>query len=190
MKIAFLLNSISRTAGGVYEVCRRLGQTLAVRNEVEVLGIRDEFTNADLASWAPLQPRVFASTLPGNFGVAKGYAEELQRLNPALVHVHALWIYPSLAGYRWHRRTKRPLIYTAHGMLDPWAVQNSGWKKRLVRAGAFAALMTGSGSAVFGLFSERNSINRAMQTLRGEKVYRISLVGRARYRSLKARTTD
>ncbi len=133
MKIAFLLNSVSRNAGGLFDICRRLGQTLAERDEVQVLGVRDEFTAVDLAEWAPLKPVVFRPALPGSFGVAKGYAEELQRLDPTLVHVHALWIYPSLAGYRWHRRTKRPLIYTAHGMLDPWAVRNSGWKKQLVR---------------------------------------------------------
>ncbi len=99
-----------------------------------MLGVRDEFTEKDLAAWAPLKPLVFKPALPGNFGVAKGYAEALRRFDPSLAHVHALWIYPSLAGYRWHRRTKRPLIYTAHGMLDRWAVQNSGWKKRMVRA--------------------------------------------------------
>jgi 4-diphosphocytidyl-2-C-methyl-D-erythritol kinase len=57
-------------------------------------------------------------------------------------------------------------------------------KQRLVRSGAFAALMTGSGSAVYGLFNDRNSINRAMKKFRGEQAHRISLVGRARYRSL------
>jgi 4-diphosphocytidyl-2-C-methyl-D-erythritol kinase len=57
-------------------------------------------------------------------------------------------------------------------------------KKRLVRAGATAAMMTGSGSALFGLFPSRNGISAAMQSLGDEKVFRISLVSRARYRQI------
>ena len=57
-------------------------------------------------------------------------------------------------------------------------------KKRLLRAGATAAMMTGSGSALFGLFPDRHGISAAMQSLGDEKVFRISLVSRARYRQI------
>ncbi|MGA3015870.1 MAG: 4-(cytidine 5'-diphospho)-2-C-methyl-D-erythritol kinase [Bryobacteraceae bacterium] len=57
-------------------------------------------------------------------------------------------------------------------------------KKRLVRAGATAAMMTGSGSALFGLFPDRHGISAAMNSLGDEKVFRISLVSRARYRRI------
>lgn len=132
MKIAYLLGSVSRKAGGLFEICRRLAQTVANGNDVHVLGLEDEFTQLDLAAWLPLRPMTFRALLPGSFGYAPAYARQLESLAPDLVHVHGLWMYPSLCGYRWHQRTGRPLIYTAHGMLDPWAVQNSGWKKRLV----------------------------------------------------------
>ena len=57
-------------------------------------------------------------------------------------------------------------------------------KKRLVRAGATAALMTGSGSALFGLFGEGNGISRAIELLGDVETFPISLVGRGRYRAL------
>jgi 4-diphosphocytidyl-2-C-methyl-D-erythritol kinase len=57
-------------------------------------------------------------------------------------------------------------------------------KKRLVRAGASVALMTGSGSALFGLFPDCNGISRAIQLLGEVETFPISLVGRARYRAL------
>jgi 4-diphosphocytidyl-2-C-methyl-D-erythritol kinase len=57
-------------------------------------------------------------------------------------------------------------------------------KKRLVRAGATAALMTGSGSALFGLFPDRNGIFRAKELLGAVQTFPIWLVGRARYRAL------
>jgi 4-diphosphocytidyl-2-C-methyl-D-erythritol kinase len=57
-------------------------------------------------------------------------------------------------------------------------------KKRLVQAGATAALMTGSGSALFGLFPDGNGISRAKELLGAVQTFPISLVGRARYRAL------
>ncbi|MBZ5577340.1 MAG: 4-(cytidine 5'-diphospho)-2-C-methyl-D-erythritol kinase [Acidobacteriia bacterium] len=56
-------------------------------------------------------------------------------------------------------------------------------KKRLERAGASPALMSGSGSAVFGLFRTGDGVSRALAALERESTFRISLVSRARYRS-------
>jgi len=62
------------------------------------------------------------------------------------------------------------------------------WKKRLIRAGALTAMMTGSGSALFGLFRTAGEVSTALAELgeyaEDERTYRISLVGRARYRAL------
>ena len=134
MKIAYLLNSVSRKAGGLFEICKRLAQTTCREKEIVVLGMEDEFTKTDVIQWAPLRPTVFPPVFARSFGYALGYSQYLAEVCPAIAHVHGLWTYPSFAGYRWHRRTKRPLIYTAHGMLAPWALRNSAWKKRLVRA--------------------------------------------------------
>jgi 4-diphosphocytidyl-2-C-methyl-D-erythritol kinase len=58
------------------------------------------------------------------------------------------------------------------------------WKKRLKRAGALVALMTGSGSALFGLFETGRDAARAMDLLGNSgKTHRISLVSRERYRA-------
>jgi 4-diphosphocytidyl-2-C-methyl-D-erythritol kinase len=57
-------------------------------------------------------------------------------------------------------------------------------KRRLVRAGAAPAMMTGSGSALFGLFPDRAAVSRALDRFEGEKTFRISLVSRSRYRRM------
>jgi 4-diphosphocytidyl-2-C-methyl-D-erythritol kinase len=57
-------------------------------------------------------------------------------------------------------------------------------KRRLVRAGAAVALMTGSGSALFGLFPDGDGVSRAIELLGEVETFPISLVGRARYRAL------
>jgi 4-diphosphocytidyl-2-C-methyl-D-erythritol kinase len=66
--------------------------------------------------------------------------------------------------------------------------QLSALKRRLTKLGANPAMMTGSGSALFGLFRTREQIHRASQSFGNERVFPISLVSRARYRSLWWRT--
>src|ERR1700691_1853646 len=61
-------------------------------------------------------------------------------------------------------------------------------KQRLGQLGARPAMMTGSGSALFGLFRNREQVNRAAKSFTDERVFPITLVGRARYRSLWWRT--
>jgi 4-diphosphocytidyl-2-C-methyl-D-erythritol kinase len=57
-------------------------------------------------------------------------------------------------------------------------------KRRLLRAGASTAMMTGSGSAVFGLFKNGEEATRAVRSLDEVKAFRFSLVSRSRYRAL------
>ncbi|MFN7993595.1 MAG: 4-(cytidine 5'-diphospho)-2-C-methyl-D-erythritol kinase [Bryobacteraceae bacterium] len=62
--------------------------------------------------------------------------------------------------------------------------QLASLKQQLLNMGADPAMMTGSGSALFGLFRTREQIHRAVSSLGGERVFPISLVSRARYRRL------
>jgi 4-diphosphocytidyl-2-C-methyl-D-erythritol kinase len=57
-------------------------------------------------------------------------------------------------------------------------------KQRLIRLGANPAMMSGSGSSVFGIFDGLAQVNRAIQSFRKETFFPISLVSRVRYRSL------
>jgi 4-diphosphocytidyl-2C-methyl-D-erythritol kinase len=59
-------------------------------------------------------------------------------------------------------------------------------KAALIRAGAQAALLAGSGSAVFGFFDGGNAQERAIQTIEleaGWRVFPCRTVGRSQYRS-------
>lgn len=57
-------------------------------------------------------------------------------------------------------------------------------KRQLQRSGAAPALMTGSGSAVFGLFRTSSEVSSALAALEKENAFRISLVSRARYKGI------
>ncbi|MDQ6698688.1 MAG: 4-(cytidine 5'-diphospho)-2-C-methyl-D-erythritol kinase [Acidobacteriota bacterium] len=56
-------------------------------------------------------------------------------------------------------------------------------RSRLSALGAEPAMMTGSGSAIFGIFRSPDDIRRALESFKEEAIYPISFVSRARYRS-------
>jgi 4-diphosphocytidyl-2-C-methyl-D-erythritol kinase len=56
-------------------------------------------------------------------------------------------------------------------------------KAKLARSGARPALMSGSGSTIFGFFNNSETARRVVQSLSGENVYPVTLLTRARYRS-------
>jgi len=62
--------------------------------------------------------------------------------------------------------------------------QLAALKQLLVKLGANPAMMTGSGSAIFGLFRTREEIKRARKSFAAERVFPIKLVSRLSYRTI------
>lgn len=52
--------------------------------------------------------------------------------NSDIVHNHSVWMLPNSYSSRAAHRLGKPVVFTAHGTLEPWAVRHSGWKKKLV----------------------------------------------------------
>jgi len=132
MKLCCLTSSVSRLAGGLFEVTRRMAQTLSAQEsiDVQVLGLVDAHTAEDMPAWEPLVPHAFPVHGPRRFGYAHALGEEMKHINADIAHVQGLWMYPSVACLTWSRRTGRPYSIAPHGMLDTWALRNSWWKKR------------------------------------------------------------
>jgi len=124
---------MSRNAGGLFESVRRLHQSLAELPDlkVNILAARDERSGTDLPAWLPLKPRVYPVLGPRQFGYAPGLKGALCDGEHDIAHTHGIWMYPSVVVRDWHRRTGKPYLISPHGMLDPWAVHNSAWKKKL-----------------------------------------------------------
>jgi glycosyltransferase involved in cell wall biosynthesis len=135
MTIAFLTASVSHNAGGLYDAVRRLAVEQAALNgsSILVFGLEDLGTFKDLAGWQGLPVQTAAVLGPRSFGYAPQLLRSLAAAQPDLLHQHGLWMYPSVACCRWSTRTRKPYIVSPHGMLDPWALGNSAWKKRLAR---------------------------------------------------------
>lgn len=133
MKISFLCPTVSRTSGGIFEIERSLAQGLArlPGTELQIFGHSDEFSVQDSPSWHPLQPRHFAYAGPSSFRYSSRLRRAFLAVDADLAHLHALWTHNSIVMREWSQRWKRPYLITANGMLDPWAIRNSGWKKKI-----------------------------------------------------------
>ena len=60
MKVGFLVSSVSRKAGGLFQSVRGLAKAVASTNaDVRVFGIRDEQSAVDLQEWQPLSVQTF-----------------------------------------------------------------------------------------------------------------------------------
>jgi poly(glycerol-phosphate) alpha-glucosyltransferase len=132
MKTVCIMDSVSRANGGIYEAERRLQRTLQSKSgiAIDIVGLRDPMTDTDLAGWWPLAPRALPLIGPRAWGYASGFEEALLQSRADLGYVAGLWKYPAMAAQRWSHATRKPLIIAPHGMLEPWAVRHSGWKKK------------------------------------------------------------
>ena len=133
MNTVCIMDSVSRANGGIFEAERRLQQNLDAQKgiDVQVVGLRDAYTDSDREAWSPIIPTTLPVWGPHAFGFAPGFADALAETGADLGCVVGLWKFPSMAAQRWSSRTGKPLMVAPHGMLDRWALQNSGMKKKL-----------------------------------------------------------
>jgi len=135
MRVLSVLESVSRLDGGIFEaelaLQREMAQVPGVN--IDVVALRDEFTDEDASRWFPIKPRVGKCVGPRGFG----FSPELLRLMPREVDIGycaALWKYPAWAFLNWQKNAGKPAVVAPHGSLDVWALQNSKWKKRIAAA--------------------------------------------------------
>ena len=132
MKTLHLSVSLSRSAGGIFEiqlaVARHL-QSLAV--DVEVFGLVDDHWPLDAPRWGSIPTEAFATLGPRKFGYAPRLLQKMVESNADIAHLHYIWMFPSIAVSKWGGKTRRPYVVTPNGMLEPWALNNSAWKKKI-----------------------------------------------------------
>jgi len=132
MKVAHVVDSVSRNAGGVFFSVNSLAHALSRREiDVSVHGLRDGSSEADAPAWAPLSLRIHAPMGPRGLGFSPSLTKALLAGEDDLLHVHGAWQAQSHSVNVWHRRTRRPYLISLHGMLDPWALSRSRGKKWL-----------------------------------------------------------
>ncbi len=132
MKVAFTTTYVSRNAGGLYSCVRDLA--CAVKNanvRVDVLAYWDDATEHDKESWEYLNPHILKCHYLAGIHFGNKIRKALHAISPDLVHANGIWLRTSAHNNAWARQTGRPYLISLHGMLDPWALRNSRWKKKI-----------------------------------------------------------
>ena len=128
-RVGFLVSSVSRKAGGLFQSVRGLAKAVASTSaDVRVFGIRDEQSAVDSEEWQPLSVQAFRPRVRV-WGYSNQLVPAMLDADFDILSVHGLWKYCSVASHRWHRQTGRPYLVHPHGMLEPWAVRNAMWEK-------------------------------------------------------------
>ncbi|MEE9369564.1 MAG: glycosyltransferase [Pontiella sp.] len=126
-----VLSGASRNEGGLLGAVLGLTRSLQQTNvDVRLISHSDPFTAKDLPLWAPVPVEFYAARGPllSSFKLRK----ILEASSADMIHVHGIWLDRQWAALQWQKRTGKPVVISPHGMLDPWAVQNSAWKKKLI----------------------------------------------------------
>jgi 4-diphosphocytidyl-2-C-methyl-D-erythritol kinase len=130
---------------------------------------------------------------PAQFGlliapdVAVSTAEAYAALSPRLTTKSQENKIVSFQSLVWNRGVSKAGCNDFEAVVFKQHRRLAGLKQRLLDGGASTALMTGSGSAIFGLFPSEAAVRGALKKLSdaksGERFFRFSLVNRTRYRS-------
>ena len=133
MKIAHIIDSVSRNAGGVFYSVNQLATELISQPGVDlsIHGLRDTNSKKDRSAWDGLNLSIHETCGPRSLGYSSDLERALVREEIDLMHVHAIWQFQSKMVHNAHKRRNLPYLISPHGMLDPWALAHSKWKKRI-----------------------------------------------------------
>lgn len=152
MRVAHVSATLSSNGGGIAEVVRQLSLTQGRSSiDAHALGFTDD--GEPLAPWGKDCP----STISSRHSLIK----LLEQLQCDLFHSHGLWTSSSLVVTRVGRSRKVPWVVSPHGMLDPWALQQSKLKKRLALA-TFEGRHLGRASCIHALCRSEAESCRAL----------------------------
>jgi poly(glycerol-phosphate) alpha-glucosyltransferase len=130
--------------------------TLGIQSKV--FAGTDRLSSVDASTWSPADAQSFSRVGVRSIAVLPGLSRAVRAYDPAILRLHGLWMHRSIVAAGWRKSTGRPLIVSPHGMLDEWALRNSGWKKKVAMA-AFERQNLSNASCIHALNeSEAQSI--------------------------------
>lgn len=132
MKIGLLTSWLTHRGGGVVDVVRRLAPSLQADPDlqVSVFGLRSGIADIEAEAWRGIPLTALPTLGPHAWGYAPRLASALRSADLDILHVHGIWMYPSMASLNWGCATARAHVVSPHGMLDAWALRHGRWKKR------------------------------------------------------------
>lgn len=132
MKVGILTPTLSRTGGGIFPIVAAHARGLSAEAGIDltVFGIADGFSEADAGELAGVRTVSHKALVP-RLGFAPALMQDVERAGLAILHQHGLWQYPSVVSRRFHAHSGGLVVISTQGMLEPWAIAHSRWRKRI-----------------------------------------------------------
>lgn len=138
-RVAHCIADIESQSGGTARVVRDLTDALSVGDDpFKVMLLSQQRPGAKVLTMAPgssvdqrLAPSGSSFALKSGRPLKRLLDMVIERSKPELLHDHGIWMPSNHCVAVAARRFGIPLVLHPHGMLEPWALQHRGWKKRL-----------------------------------------------------------
>jgi poly(glycerol-phosphate) alpha-glucosyltransferase len=138
LNVAVLVDSIAARYGGPSYSVRRLWQTALSQGAQVTVHSTDSFqaseSDEDRRLWQPLDcrrwPAVGLKALGYSNKMAEGVAQSLVK-GSSVISQHGLWLHYGRVARNLGKHASAPVIIHPHGMLEPWALRRSSWKKQM-----------------------------------------------------------
>lgn len=128
MKILHYIPSIDRTSGGVGAYMQLLTVELGKLVELHVVTHREanplELENCTV-HYIPKNNNPFSAN------GKKEFLKLLEDISPDVFHTNCCWLPMSARMAIWAKRRGHKVVYTPHGMLEPWIMKRHYWTKKL-----------------------------------------------------------
>jgi poly(glycerol-phosphate) alpha-glucosyltransferase len=135
MNILQIVPAISRAEAGVWFAARGLAEALARRRQVSIClaGPQREDSGPLVEELRRdgVTARAIGSIGPGFMELPTQAGQVLADQQPGVLHLHGLWRPAGAYISRLAPFKATPRVVSPHGMLEPWALRRSAWKKRL-----------------------------------------------------------
>jgi len=127
MKILHYLPDVDKSSGGVLTYIQILAASLGNSAELHILTCHTademEVTNCSL--------HYLSVRYIPKFGTKAEFLSILHEVNPDVFHTNSCWIPTSAYTSIWAKEAGYKVVYTPHGMLEPWILHRNYWLKKL-----------------------------------------------------------
>lgn len=128
MRILHYIPSIDESSGGVGAYIQLLARDLGKLCELHVVTHRSEkmltLENCQL-HFIPLRNNPFSR------GAKREFLEVLDMVRPDVFHSNCCWMPQSARSAMWAKGAGYKVVYTPHGMLEPWIMRRNYWTKKV-----------------------------------------------------------
>ena len=132
MNIGVLTSSLDvGIAGGVANVVINLTNALAFKNtNINIYSTSNFSKNIHGVVNEAIKIHLFDAFDPFKYGYSPSLKKAILNSSSDLIHSHGIWEYTSLICNEFLKKRQKPFIVSSHGMLEPWALNNSHIKKK------------------------------------------------------------